>query len=274
MPVERRPHAGNVLGWLGDLEVQLDQRETRLLFEIMSDLSADFEHAEVRLRMGRRLLELLRADYFASYVWDDDAKRFVDGVYINMDPANLQQYEDYFQFRDPITSILHKRDRATPVSQVMEHGRLRKTEFFNDFLMRDGLCYGLNYYARHCGRDVGDLRVWRKAGREDFTLREAGLVDSIGPSIANAFERASRMQGQRTGHAPSFATQQHLFDLSRREAQIADLLTTGRTDAELCDTLGIAMPTLRTHVGNIFRKTGLSRRSQLSALLLERNHQF
>lgn len=82
--------------------MDLDHRESKLLFEIMGDLSADFEHAEVRLRMGRRLLDLLRADHFASYVWDDTSKRFVDGVYINMDPANLQQYEAHFQFRDPI----------------------------------------------------------------------------------------------------------------------------------------------------------------------------
>lgn len=252
----------------------LDHRESALLFEIMSDLSADFEHAEVRLRMGRRLLDLLRADYFASYVWDPEMQRFVDGVYINMDAENLQKYEDYFQFRDFITAILHKRDRATPVSRVMEHSRLRKTEFFNDFLMRDGLCYGLNFYARHCGEDVGDLRIWRRAGREDFTLQEARIVDAIGPSLANALARAARAQGDRAGSPASFASDRHLFDLSNREAQIADLLTTGRSDAELCEMLGIAMPTLRTHVGNIFRKTGSTRRTQLSALLLDRNHHF
>ena len=156
----------------------------------------------------------------------------------------------------------------------MEHSRLQKTEFFNDFLMRDGLCYGLNFYARHCGRDVGDLRIWRRAGAEDFTDRDARIVDAIGPSLANALVRAARARQDRSAPLPSFATTHDLYDLSRREAQIADLLTTGQTDAEICCVLGIAMPTLRTHVGNIFRKTGSSRRAQLSALLLEVNHQF
>ena len=253
--------------------MDLDHRESKLLFEIMSDLSAEFEHAEVRLRMGRRMLDLLRADYFASFVWDGETNRFLDGVHLNMDSSNLQNYEDYFQFRDPITPVLHRRSKATLVSEVMAHHRLQKTEFFNDFLMRDGLCYGLNFYARHLGRDVGDLRIWRRAGREDFTPRDAEIINAIGPSLANALARAGRYHGGKMMIPNSFSIGGQ-FDFSRREAEVADQLTTGRSDAEICANLGIALPTLRTHVTSIFRKTGISRRSQLSALLMNQNHHF
>jgi hypothetical protein len=103
---------------------------------------------------------------------------------------NLRSYESYFQFHDPITPILQKRRKATPVSEVMRHDRLVRTEFFNDFLKQDGLCYGLNYFAFDRGDNIGDLRIWRGANREDFTQRDAQIVDALGPSLVNALIRA------------------------------------------------------------------------------------
>ena len=113
--------------------MNLTDEEAELIFSIMRDLSGEFDHAEVRRRVGQKMLDLLKADYFASYVWDDDTKTFVSCVQINMTDDNLRHYENYFQFHDPITPTLQRRKKATPVSEVMRHERLVKTEFFNDF---------------------------------------------------------------------------------------------------------------------------------------------
>ena len=129
-------------------EMNLTQREANLVFAIMRELSGEFSHEEMRRRIGRWLLELPDADYFASYVWDEGQTKFVAGVDINMTPDNLARYyEAYFQFNDPITPTLQRRRRATPVSAIMSHDRLCRTEFFNDFLVRDGLYFGMNYFA-------------------------------------------------------------------------------------------------------------------------------
>jgi hypothetical protein len=48
---------------------------------------------EVRLRVGGALLDLLGAHHDASYRWDAAAGRFDDGVYPNMESANLARYE-------------------------------------------------------------------------------------------------------------------------------------------------------------------------------------
>ena len=139
--------------------MNLTAKETGLIFSMMQDLSGEFNHYEVRQRVGQGLLELLNADHFASYVWDSDQNRFVAGIQINMSDDNLARYDDYYQFRDPITPTLQRRRRATPVSEVMQHDRLVKTEFYNDFLKQDGLCYGINYFAYDRGSNIGDVRV-------------------------------------------------------------------------------------------------------------------
>ena len=86
--------------------VNLTDQEANLVFSIMRDLSGDFDHTEVRQRVGKTLLELLNADYFASYVWDEEQNKFVSCVQLNMNREDLKVYEDYYQFHDPITPTL------------------------------------------------------------------------------------------------------------------------------------------------------------------------
>lgn len=250
--------------------MNLTEEESALIFSIMRDLSGELDHSEVRQRVGRKLLDLLKADHFASYVWDDAAQEFVSCVQINMSNDNLGRYESYFQFHDPITPTLQNRRKATPVSEVMDHDRLVRTEFFNDFLKQDGLCYGMNFFAYDRGDNIGDLRIWRGADREDFTQRDAQIVDAIGPSLVNALVRARSSPGR----IQSLRFTQVASDIgfTAREAEVADLLVTGLTDDEICGKLGFSKPTLRSHITAIFRKSGLNRRTQLAQFLAEKNH--
>ena len=162
------------------------------------------------------------------------------------------------------------RGRAPGVSEVMRHDRLVKTEFFNDFLKQDGLCYGMNFFAFDRGDNIGDLRIWRGANREDFTSRDADIVDAVGPSLVNALIRARNASEQ----MPSlrFAQIAEGLGFTAREAEVSDLLVIGLTDDEICEKLGFSKPTLRSHIAAIFRKSGLNRRTQLAQYLAEQNH--
>ena len=60
-------------------------------------------------------------------------------------------------------------------------------------MKKDGLCFGLNYFAYDRGTNIGDVRIWRGAKRKDFTERDAKIVDAIGPSFVNALLRAENL---------------------------------------------------------------------------------
>lgn len=250
--------------------LRLSDEEAGLVFSIMRDLSGAFDHAEVRQRVGQALLKFLKADHFASFVWDQDAAKFVSCVQINMTDDNLEKYETYFQFYDPITPTLQTRRKATPVSEVLSHDRLVRTEFYNDFLKQDGLCYGLNFFAFDRGDNIGDLRIWQGANQEDFTKRDALIVDAIGPSLVNALIRAQG--GDSLTGSLRFAQIRESIGFTSREAEVADLLITGLSDVEICEKLSFSKPTLRSHISSIFEKTRLNRRSQLAQFLAEKNH--
>jgi len=139
-------------------------------------------------------------------------------VFLNMDPSNIARYQHYYQFHDPITFLLQKRRKATLVCEVMPQKNLESTEFFNDFLMRDGLHHGINVYAYDGDLNIGDLRIWRAKRRPDFGEREKVLLDTILPHFRNALRNArslSTVQADRE-------TWQRLFDLTERALFLFD----------------------------------------------------
>jgi DNA-binding NarL/FixJ family response regulator len=51
--------------------------------------------------------------------------------------------------------------------------------------------------------------------------------------------------------------------LTPREAEVLELLQIGRSNAEIADTLGVGVETVRTHARRIYRKLGVSTRREL-----------
>ena len=245
----------------------LSSRETGILVRIMQDLTRMGDSETLRLQLGERLLDLLRADYFASYVWSADAASDTGRVAINMNPANLEAYETYYQFRDPITQKLRRRRRATHVNEILAQDDLARTEFFNDFLTRDGLCYGMNFHA-HCGTaHIGDLRIWRGRNRETFDRRDIELLEAIGQAFANALCSVHVFERQLNAADPNrridnWSTR---HGLTARETDVVRLAVYGRRDAEIAEELEISITTVRTHLGNVFQKSGIVGRAALAA---------
>jgi hypothetical protein len=156
--------------------------ESRVLARIFGLLSEDLSERDVREAVGHHLLELLVADYYASFVWQDSTGRFEKAVYLNMDPASIAAYDRYFQQRDPITLKLQARREATLVTQVMPQRDLMRTEFFNDFLARDGLHWGVNAYSYvggHLARPAA--REFRRPYAGAAAADRAGLHRRAGP---------------------------------------------------------------------------------------------
>lgn len=236
----------------------LSGREQHALASCFALLAQDLNERDIRERIGRLLLDLFRADYFASYVWDAPAGRFGDGVWLNMDPANLARYEAWYQFRDPITFTLQARRHATLVDEVMPRGQFLKSEFFNDFLARDGLHWGINLHAFDGPQALGDLRIWRGRRRRGFDAHDKALLDLIEPAFGAALRRAH------AARVPPAAA--HAATLSQREAEVARCVARGLTDKEIARELGISLPSVRTYLQRVFDKLGVHRRAALARL--------
>lgn len=236
-------------------------KEMRLLSNAFSLMAEGLSSADIRERVGYCLMDLLQADFFASFVWMESEERFSEGISINMDHSNLSSYESYYQYHDPITFELQKCRVPTLVTQIMPQRELMQTEFFNDFLARDGLHWGVNVYSYSGGRNIGDLRIWRRHGKTNFDQHTLNLLSLIEPAFTKALDRSTSSQFLLHGDARPDG------ELSQRERVVAGLVSLGLTDKEIARQLMIELSTVRTYLKRIFVKLGVSRRSGIAAAL-------
>jgi DNA-binding CsgD family transcriptional regulator len=222
--------------------------ELSLFGDIIARLERLGPESDARSVIFLDVMRLLRGDFGASYVWDARKKRFDEAVNFNMTPSNLRRYEEWYQFRDPMTFELRARRRATLVDEVIPRHKLIRTEFYNDFLARDGLHHGVNMFIFDGDRDLGDLRIWRAKGRPDFCERDLDLLDALEPHLRRALLRCARCDR-----------------LTPREREVAALVARGCTDRDIARILGIGFGTVRTHITNAMNKNGCSNRAELAA---------
>ncbi|WP_310627765.1 LuxR C-terminal-related transcriptional regulator [Limnohabitans sp.] len=240
----------------------LKGKQMRLISKIMQVFTESHNEKEIREIVGDLVMQLLQAQYYASFVWQDDSASFASAIQINMDPANIQQYENYYQFNDPITPLMKRYEVAVRATDVLKQEELIKTEFYNDFLKKDGLCWGVNLYAWQRGLNLGDMRIWRDSRRNNFSEDDLRMLDMIQPAFTNALARA------REYAEPRNATPSLIISLSPREQETAQLVAQGLSDKEIARHLNIATTTVRTHLENAFRKTGASNRAGLAHKIL------
>ncbi|PZO13911.1 MAG: helix-turn-helix transcriptional regulator [Burkholderiales bacterium] len=239
----------------------LSSTEQTALKACFAWLAEDLGEREIRERVGQATLELFRADHFASFVWNPQRREFGECVQINMSPSNLTDYQAWFQYNDPITFFLQARRHATLVSEVMPRSSFVRTAFFNDFLARDGLHWGINLHAFDGTEALGDLRIWRGRTRNDFDARDKMLLDLLEPAFVAALRRAKKPAGP-----PQVQTTETLATLSPREKEVAQCVCRGLTDKEIARMLNISLPSVRTYMGRLFEKLGVHRRAGLARL--------
>lgn len=236
----------------------LSAKQSALLGQIMQALVEPHEEQEIREIMGDLVMQLLGAQFYASFVWQPGAQAFGQATQINMDPMNLRAYERYYQFHDPITPLMQRYQVAVRASDVLPHEDLKKTEFFNDFLSKDGLYWGVNLYAWHQGRNLGDMRIWRDRRRDNFSQDELRLLDMLQPAFVTALARAQCRNSSEPQTMGLLAQR-----LTAREQDTARLVMLGLSDKEIAHRLDISITTVRTHLDNAFRKVGAHNRTTL-----------
>jgi DNA-binding CsgD family transcriptional regulator len=231
------------------------------LSDIIELLSADYaDNGDLRSTIGGSLLDLLDADLYASYLWNPRKQAFEHGVAINMDDSCVETYQNYFQHCHATSTRRWMRHGVNPVSAIIPHRDLMKTEIYNDFLRPSGHYYGINLFTLD-GRDsIGDIRIWRRNGHPDFDRDEVDLLSLIAPGFARALKRIDA-RPPKTRATPNSAR------LSPREAEVAELAAHGFSDKEIARRLNLKFATVRTHLDNAFSKLGVRNRTQLVSLL-------
>jgi LuxR family transcriptional regulator, maltose regulon positive regulatory protein len=109
------------------------------------------------------------------------------------------------------------------------------------------------------------LVTFRRDHAFDRALREAAFLDRL---IDLRRRRARGLLSAQRGNIATVADEasspsaRSVVDLSGREREVLDLVAEGKSNAEIATALFIALPTVKSHVSNIYSKLGASRRTE------------
>jgi DNA-binding CsgD family transcriptional regulator len=238
----------------------MTSEETRIFADVISALAFDNGCEDIREKVFPNIMKLLRADILASFVWDPRKATFTQPFFINQSAENIERYQTWYQYRDPLTRKLRELWRPAHVEDVISRHDLTQTEFYNDFLSKDGMSFGVNLFLQGKHRELADLRIWRGPNKVDFGDREIDLLGALAPFLKRALSRRA---------------EQGLDCLTERERDVVNLVARGCTDKEISRILNIGFATVRTHLGNCLIKLDCSNRAELAAFVAkqQRRHE-
>ena len=248
--------------------MHLSSNQSRALGEVMCLLADATDGDALRDALALPMLDLLGADQYVSMVWNADSGRFERFTALNVSAASLRDWDAYYRFVDPLTFPMMERRRPTVATQILTQPVLSRTEFFNDFLRRERMHWGVNVYFHEKEACVGDMRIWRRAERGNFESNEVELLRMVEPAIAAAL---GRLHWAQAGAPCAQATQtaeellQRHARLSQREAEVAWLVACGCPDKQIARRLEVGYPTVRFHLANAFRKLSADNRTALAS---------
>lgn len=205
------------------------------------------------------LQRLFHADFLGTTRWNARRQRFDEAMCVGRDVTMARDYEDEFQFCDPISARVQSRGGPTLIRQVISRATLNRSRYFNEFLRPYDTVDGLDLHVMDNGREIGDLRIWRSHSAPPFGAREVNLLRLLEPAFAAAFRRR-RM--------PTPALLRERFPaITAREADVAAAVAAGHDDRGIAHRLGCSVWTVRTHLSHLFGKLGVTNRTELAATL-------
>lgn len=169
-----------------------------------------------------------------------------------------QSYLERYQGSDPLHPR-HCQNLATdliPLRLGQAAQAASSRERYAGFLARHGICDVVEIFARQAGQAVLGLSLLRREAEGAFSAGELERLQGLQAMLALALPCLAT-------HSASVG----LTALTPRERELAELLRAGHGNKRLAQLLGIGLPTVKTHLINLYRKVGVANRTELVTAL-------
>jgi two-component system, NarL family, response regulator LiaR len=111
--------------------------------------------------------------------------------------------------------------------------------------------------------DARRIRAALLAGATVYVLKSAQR-DDLHSAVRQAFSHSVYLANDLIDRRPHAAWHELFPQLTPRELEILSLLTDGRSNAQLAKVLWVTEQTIKFHLANIYKKLGVSNRTEAS----------
>ncbi|MBD9599799.1 autoinducer binding domain-containing protein [Pseudomonas sp. PDM10] len=163
--------------------------------------------------------------------------------------------DNYRQF-DPLQprNCLSSGLAVVPLGLAMARQSTRDSRRYRDFLQRYGVVDVVEILAHRAGQPQAAISLLRTAEQGAFTTDQLAQLNALQSLLQLAVANMPPCEDP-------------LIGLTPKERQIALLLRQGASNKQLALELEVGLPTIKTHLINLFRKTGVASRTELVGTL-------
>lgn len=167
-----------------------------------------------------------------------------------------RDYLDNYRQFDPLRprNCLSSGLAVVPLGLAMAQQPRQDSRRYQDFLQRYGVVDVVEILAHRAGQPKAAISLLRTAKQGAFTADQLSRLNALQSLLQLA---VANMQ----------PCEDPLGGLTPKEREIALLLRQGASNKQLARELNVGLPTIKTHLINLFRKAGVSSRTELVGML-------
>jgi DNA-binding CsgD family transcriptional regulator len=188
---------------------------------------------------------------------------------INMDLAVQQVYDAYYCRLDPFWPQIRRLPPGSAVDDcaLMSAQALERTEFYQGFMVPNGLGAGLSWYGLDPGGQPVALYIVSPSRQPSGTGEALRLLSVLAPHLSRAVTIEGRLAAARLRTASSDSAPRPPA-LSPRERDCLARVARGVSSKGIARQLALSVDTINEYIGSAMRKLQASSRTEAVATAL------
>lgn len=187
----------------------------------------------------------------------------VPSSYVKMEQSYLSMQE--LEWGSWITK--QKRSLVVSSSELMPEKERVKTAFYQRSYKPFGVHYSAYLTFVNKNEFLGILTVYRTKEQGDFSSEDLFILQLLSEHLNARFYREKYQETSIWYKRKKLGSYIRNYGLTEREAEVMDLIFNGKTNEEISKELFISVSTIKKHLQNIYRKTGVSGKAELLSLM-------
>ena len=211
--------------------------------------------------------------YAVNFFTYSEQNRVPDKLhYINISDRTIWEYENYYHTLDDIKEKTFNQKHPIKSTDIMDYKRWENTEYFNDFLNYNNLYYSCGVDIHYQDKLLGTIGLFRESSDPDFVLKHLYILNILKDYMANQMNKLNTIEKLKLLKKEKdidlkLEISEQKYELTNREIEIIYHLLAGKNNKQLADDLYISINTVKKHLHNIFRKTEVNNRTELTSLI-------
>lgn len=217
---------------------------------------------EMRLAIMNQLKYLIDFDSSSFYkVLSKNTNEMGNPVGINYPMEGMNEYLHEFKNVDYSKGLMATgKNIVYRESDIMNDELRMQTEYYKKVYDTHNWHYSLHLNISYNEFFLGVMSFFRIKGKPNFDYDSTFILDMIKDHLAlRLFKEISNNDN----NLLSLSDCAEKYNITSRELKILSLLIDGAQYKEICESLFITSNTLKKHILNIYRKTGVNKRIQL-----------